>query len=112
MPEDLNPFKIAQSQLDDAASVMKLDKTAHALLREPIRSYTFNFPVKMRDGSTKVFTGFRVHYNDAKGPCKGGIRFHPAETLDTVKALSSWMTWKCALADIPYGGSKGGVICD
>jgi glutamate dehydrogenase (NAD(P)+) len=112
MPEELNPFKIAQEQLAEAAQVMKLDKTALELLMEPMRTYIFTIPVKMRDGSTKVFKGFRVQYNDARGPCKGGIRFHPAETLDTVKALASWMTWKCALADIPYGGAKGGVICD
>jgi glutamate dehydrogenase (NAD(P)+) len=73
---------------------------------------TVNFPVRMRDGSTKTFTGFRAHYNNARGPCKGGIRFHPQENIDTVKALSAWMTWKCALADIPLGGGKGGVICD
>lgn len=112
MAEELNPFKIAQEQLAEAAQIMKLDKTALELLMEPMRTYIFNIPVKMRDGSTKVFKGFRVQYNDARGPCKGGIRFHPAETLDTVKALASWMTWKCALADIPYGGAKGGVICD
>ncbi len=112
MAEELNPFKIAQEQLVEAAQIMKLDKTALELLMEPMRSYTFTIPIKMRDGSTKVFKGFRVQYNDARGPCKGGIRFHPAETLDTVKALASWMTWKCALADIPYGGAKGGVICD
>jgi glutamate dehydrogenase (NAD(P)+) len=112
MAEDLNPFKIAQEQLAEAAQIMKLDKVALDLLMEPMRTYVFNIPVKMRDGSTKVFKGFRVQYNDARGPCKGGIRFHPAETLDTVKALASWMTWKCALADIPYGGAKGGVICD
>lgn len=112
MAEDLNPFKIAQEQLAEAAQIMKLDKVALDLLMEPMRTYIFNIPVKMRDGSTKVFKGFRVQYNDARGPCKGGIRFHPAETLDTVKALASWMTWKCALADIPYGGAKGGVICD
>ena len=112
MAEELNPFKISQMQLAEAAQVMKLDKAALALLMEPMRTYIFNIPVKMRDGSTKVFRGFRVHHSDARGPCKGGIRFHPEETLDTVKALASWMTWKCALADIPYGGGKGGVICD
>ena len=112
MAEDLNPFKIAQEQLAEAAQLMKLDKAALEILKEPMRTYIFSIPVRMRDGSTKVFTGFRVHYNDARGPCKGGIRFHPQETLDTVKALASWMTWKCALADLPYGGGKGGVICD
>lgn len=110
--EDLNPFKIAQKQLDETAVIMKLDKQAHAILREPMEALTVNIPVRMRDGSTKTFTGFRVHYNNARGPCKGGIRFHPEENIDTVKALSAWMTWKCALADIPLGGAKGGVICD
>ncbi len=112
MPEELNPFKISQEQLDAAAEIMGLDKEAHAILREPMRTLTVNIPTKMRDGSTKVFTGFRVQYNDARGPCKGGIRYHPQESLDTVKALGAWMTWKTALANIPFGGSKGGIICD
>jgi glutamate dehydrogenase (NAD(P)+) len=112
MPEELDPFRIAQEQLDQAADIMGLDKTAHAILREPRRQVTVNIPVKMRDGKVKVFTGFRVMYNDARGPGKGGIRFHPQENLDTVKALSAWMTWKCSLANIPFGGAKGGVICD
>ncbi len=110
--EELDPFKISQTQLDAAADLMSLDKQAHALLREPKQTVVANIPVKMRDGTTKVFTGFRVLYNDARGPGKGGIRFHPQENLDTVKALSAWMTWKCSLADIPLGGAKGGVICD
>jgi len=112
MTEELNPFKIAQEQLDEAAKIMTLDKQAHAILREPMEVLTMNIPVRMRDGTTKTFTGFRVHYNTARGPAKGGIRFHPLESLDTVKALSAWMTWKCSLADIPLGGGKGGVICD
>ncbi len=112
MAEELNPFKIAQQQLDDAAKIMKLDKQAHTILREPMEILTVNLPVRMRDGTTKTFTGFRVHYNNARGPTKGGIRFHPLENIDTVKALSAWMTWKCSLADIPYGGAKGGIICD
>ena len=110
--EELNPFKIAQEQLDSAAEIMKLDKRAHAILREPKRVVMVNFPVKMDNGDTTLFNGFRVLYNDARGPGKGGIRFHPAETVDTVKALSAWMTWKCSLANIPFGGAKGGVICD
>lgn len=110
--EELNPFKIAQEQLDQTAQIMRLDKQAQAILREPMEQLTVNIPVRMRDGTTKTFTGFRVHYNNARGPCKGGIRFHPEENIDTVKALSAWMTWKCALADIPYGGGKGGIICD
>jgi glutamate dehydrogenase (NAD(P)+) len=112
MTEELDPFKISQQQLDGAAEVMKLDKTAHQLLREPMRTLIVEIPVKMRDGSTKVFTGFRVLYNNARGPGKGGIRFHPQENLNTVKALGAWMTWKTSLADLPMGGAKGGVICD
>ncbi|VVB77428.1 Glutamate dehydrogenase [uncultured archaeon] len=112
MKEELNPFKISQAQLDSAAEIMNLDKAAHAMLREPMRTLTVNIPARMRDGTTKTFTGFRVQYNDARGPCKGGIRYHPAENIDTVKALSAWMTWKCSLANIPYGGAKGGIICD
>lgn len=112
MVEELNPFKISQAQLDNAAQIMGLDKQAHAILREPKHTSIFSLPVKMDSGDTQVFTGFRVRYNDARGPAKGGIRFHPLETIDTVKALSAWMTWKCSLADIPFGGGKGGVICD
>jgi len=112
MAEDLNPFKIAQKELDSAAELMGLDKTAHALLREPKQTVSVNIPVRMKNGSTQVFNGFRVIYNDARGPGKGGIRFHPQENLDTIKALSAWMTWKCSLANIPFGGAKGGVICD
>jgi glutamate dehydrogenase (NAD(P)+) len=110
--EELNPFKIAQSQLDRAASIMKLDPAVHAYLREPQRFLQVTIPVRMDDGTTRTFIGFRSQYNDARGPAKGGIRFHPEETLDTVKALSAWMTWKCAVADLPLGGGKGGVICD
>jgi glutamate dehydrogenase (NAD(P)+) len=112
MAEELNPFKISQEQLDSAAELMGLDKAAHQILREPKRMLTMNIPVKMHDGAVKVFRSFRVHYNDARGPTKGGIRFHPKETEDTVKALAAWMTWKCSLANIPYGGGKGGVVCD
>lgn len=112
MTEELNPFKIAQAQLDKAADIMGLDKQAHQILREPKRTLTMNIPVRMRDGKVHTFTGFRVQHNDARGPAKGGIRFHPQESIDTVKALSAWMTWKCSLANIPFGGAKGGVICD
>lgn len=110
--EELNPFRIAQEQFDAAADLMNLEKPARALLREPLRVLEVQFPVKMRDESVTVFRGFRVQHNDARGPAKGGIRFHPLETLDTVKALAMWMTWKTAVADVPLGGGKGGVICD
>jgi glutamate dehydrogenase (NAD(P)+) len=112
MAEKLNPFEIAQKQLDQAAELLKLDKATHQLLREPLREMTVLIPVRMDNGEVKVFKGFRVQYNDARGPCKGGIRFHPEETLDTVRALAAWMTWKTSLLDLPYGGGKGGVICN
>jgi len=112
MPEELNPFKIAQEQFDKAAEMMKLEPAARAILREPMRVLEVLIPVRMDDGTVKVFKGFRVQHNDARGPTKGGIRFHPAETLDTVKALAMWMTWKTAIVNLPYGGSKGGVICN
>ena len=108
----LNPFEISQRQLDKAAETLKLDPQVHALLREPMRTLEVHFPVRMDDGTVKTFTGFRVQYNDARGPTKGGLRFHPDETIDTVKALAAWMTWKTAVVDIPYGGGKGGVICN
>jgi glutamate dehydrogenase (NAD(P)+) len=110
--EELNPFKIAQAQLDRAAAIMKLDPAIHAYLREPQRFLQVTIPVRMDDNTTKTFIGFRSQYCDARGPAKGGIRYHPEETADTVKALSAWMTWKTAVADLPLGGGKGGVICD
>ncbi|MEW6456573.1 MAG: Glu/Leu/Phe/Val dehydrogenase [Acidobacteriota bacterium] len=110
--ESLNPFAVAQAQLDEAAKIIKLDPGVHAMLREPMRELHVSIPIKMDDGTVKVFRGFRVQYNDAKGPTKGGIRFHPDETIDTVKALAAWMTWKTAMVDLPYGGGKGGVICN
>ena len=110
--ETLNPFEISQEQLGKAAAALSLDPQVHALLREPMRTLEVNFPVRMDDGTVRTFKGFRVQYNDARGPTKGGLRFHPDETIDTVKALAAWMTWKCAVVDIPYGGGKGGVICD
>ena len=112
MTEELNPFKISQEQLDMAAKLLKLDPAVHSLLREPKRVLEITFPVRMNNGQVKIFKGFRVQYNDARGPCKGGIRFHPQETLDTVKALAAWMTWKTACVGIPFGGAKGGVICN
>jgi glutamate dehydrogenase (NAD(P)+) len=99
-------------QFDSVADLLNLDQAARDLLRFPLREYSFAIPVRMDDGSVQVFRGFRVQHNDAKGPCKGGIRFHPLETMDTVRALAMWMTWKCAVVDIPLGGGKGGVVCD
>jgi glutamate dehydrogenase (NAD(P)+) len=110
--EELNPFKIAQKQLDEAAEILGLDEPTHAMLREPMRELHVLIPVRMDDGHVEVFKGFRVQYNDARGPCKGGIRFHPQETIDTVRALAAWMTWKTAIVDLPYGGGKGGVVCN
>jgi len=112
MSEELNPFEIAQRQLDEAAELLKLGPGMHAFLREPMRELHVTLPVRMDDGSVKVFKGFRVQYNDARGPAKGGLRFHPDETIDTVRALAAWMTWKTAVVDIPLGGGKGGVICN
>ena len=112
MNENLNPFAIAQAQLDEAAAALQLDPDMHAFLREPMREFHFTLPVRMDDGRTQTFKGFRVQYSDARGPAKGGIRFHPDETIDTVRALAAWMTWKTAVADVPLGGGKGGVICN
>lgn len=112
MSENLNPFAIAQAQLDVAAKVLQLDPAMHAFLREPMREFHFTIPVHMDDGTVRSFNGFRVQYNDARGPAKGGIRFHWEETIDTVRALAAWMTWKTAVVDIPLGGAKGGVIVD
>lgn len=107
-----NAFEMAQTQFDQVAEILNLDNATRDLLRYPLREYNFAIPVHMDDGTMKIFRGFRVQHNDARGPGKGGIRFHPQETIDTVRALSMWMTWKCAVVDIPLGGSKGGVICD
>ena len=107
-----NPFEMAQAQFDSVADTLGLETSIRDLLRNPLREYQFSIPVRMDDGTGQVFRGFRVQHNDARGPSKGGIRFHPAETIDTVRALSMWMTWKCAVVDIPLGGGKGGVICD
>src|SRR5512135_3218408 len=103
---------MAQAQFDRVADILNLDLATRELLRNPMREFSFAIPVRMDDGCVKVFRGFRVQHNDSRGPCKGGIRFHPHETLDTVRALATWMTWKCAVVDIPLGGGKGGVICD
>lgn len=108
----INPFEVALKQLDEAAKLIKLDKGLHQVLANPKRVLTVSLPVKMDTGEIHVFTGFRSQHNDARGPYKGGIRYHPQVTIDEVKALSMWMTWKCAVADIPYGGGKGGIICN
>jgi len=111
MPE-LNPFKIAQKQLDTAVATLGLDEATHQLLRWPQRELQVTFPVRMDDGSVRIFHGYRVQYNGARGPTKGGLRWHPDETIDTVRALSAWMTWKTAVVDLPLGGGKGGVTCN
>jgi len=111
MPE-LNPFKIAQAQLDVAAARLGLDPATHELLRWPQLEFKFTLPVEMDDGMTRVFHGYRVQYNSARGPTKGGLRWHPEQNLDTVRALAAWMTWKTAVVDIPLGGSKGAIICN
>jgi len=108
----VNPFEVAQAQFDKVAAILELDTPTRELLRTPQREYSFAIPVRMDDGKVRIFRGFRVQHNDARGPAKGGIRFHPHETLDTVRALAMWMTWKTAVVDIPLGGGKGGVICD
>ncbi|MEW6180619.1 MAG: Glu/Leu/Phe/Val dehydrogenase [Chloroflexota bacterium] len=112
MAETTNAFEMAQRQFDHVAELLKLDPQVREILRWPLREFHFRIPVRMDDGTIKVFQGFRVQHNDARGPSKGGIRFHPAETIDTVRALATWMTWKCAVVDIPLGGGKGGVVVD
>lgn len=110
--EDLNPYRISQIQFDIAAEYLKLDPGLRQILRTPKRILEVSVPTKMDNGQIKVFTGYRVQHNIARGPAKGGIRYHPGVTLDEVRALAAWMTWKTATVNIPYGGGKGGVICD
>src|SRR5437588_1339777 len=110
--EELNPFKIAQQQFDSAADYLGLDESTRQVLKNAKRQLVVSIPVRMDGGEVRVFEGYRVQHNIARGPAKGGIRFHPNVTLDEVKALASWMTWKCATVNIPYGGGKGGVVCD
>lgn len=110
--KNYNAFDMARAQFDKVADTIELDQSTRELLRDASREYHFTIPVKMDNGVTKVFKGFRVQHNDARGPAKGGIRFHPDETADTIRALSMWMTWKCAVVDIPLGGGKGGIVCD
>ncbi|HSB05086.1 MAG TPA: Glu/Leu/Phe/Val dehydrogenase [Thermodesulfobacteriota bacterium] len=112
MVAELNPFKIAQEQLDAAAERLGLDPATHELLRWPQRELIVTLPVQMDDGKIKVFHGYRVQYNYARGPAKGGLRWHPDETIDTVRALAAWMTWKTAVVDVPLGGGKGGITCN
>ncbi|WAC06409.1 MAG: Glu/Leu/Phe/Val dehydrogenase [Thermodesulfobacteriota bacterium] len=107
-----NPFAMAQQQLDMAAKKLGLEPAIHEFLRWPMKELTVSLPVKMDDGSTKIFHGFRIQYNTARGPAKGGIRWHPAETIDTVRALAAWMTWKTSVVDLPLGGGKGGIPCN
>lgn len=107
-----NPFEVAMKQLDAVVKKLKLDPNVHAVLRTPERELTVAVPVEMDDGRTEVFAGHRVQYSSVRGPCKGGIRYHQDVTLDEVKALAAWMTWKCAVVNIPYGGAKGGIRCD
>ena len=108
----INPFENALTQLSETAKIIGLDNGLHQILACPKRVLTVSLPVRMDNGEIKVFIGFRSQHNDARGPFKGGIRYHPQVSIDEVKALSMWMTWKCAVANIPYGGGKGGIICD
>jgi glutamate dehydrogenase (NAD(P)+) len=109
---ELNPFKIAQAQFDECAEHLGLDTAMRNFLRWPQREYHVVFPVRMDDGHSRVFHGYRVQYNSSRGPTKGGLRWHPDETIDTVRALAAWMTWKTAVVDIPLGGGKGGITCN
>ena len=112
MVEELNPFKIAQQQLEMAAAKLGLDKATTEFLKWPMREFVYTIPLKMDDGSTKILRAYRVQYNNSRGPTKGGLRWHPDETIDTVRALAAWMTWKTSVVDIPLGGGKGGVTID
>ena len=115
MPQDgsaINPFETAKRQIDIVADLLGLEEGVREVLKHPKRELTVNFPVRMDNGSYRVFTGYRVQYSMARGPSKGGIRYHPQVSLDEVRALAAWMTWKCAVVNLPYGGAKGGIICD
>ncbi len=109
---EFNAFSMAQAQLDEAAKILDLDPVMHEFLRWPQREFATRLPVEMDDGSTRIFQAFRIQHNTARGPAKGGVRWHPAETIDTIRALATWMTWKTAVVDIPLGGGKGGIICN
>ncbi|MBZ5535159.1 MAG: Glu/Leu/Phe/Val dehydrogenase [Acidobacteriia bacterium] len=110
--KETNPFESMMSRFDIAAEKLKLDPGLYQILRSPDREITVSIPIMMDNGQLKVFTGYRVQHNIARGPCKGGIRFAPNVSLDEVRALAAWMTWKCAVVNIPFGGAKGGIICD
>jgi glutamate dehydrogenase (NAD(P)+) len=110
--ENRNPWEVALMQFDQVAERLGLDPYIKERLKRPKRILTVNFPVRMDDGSIRIFEGYRVHHNVDRGPAKGGIRYHPDVTLDEVKALAMWMTWKCAVVNVPFGGAKGGVVCD
>lgn len=108
----INPYEIVKQHIDKCGRILKLDPDVTNILKNPLRELHVSLPVRMDNGTVRVFKGFRVQYNDARGPTKGGIRFHPDETIDTIRALAAWMTWKCALMDLPLGGGKGGIICN
>ncbi len=110
--EEMNPYAIALKQLASVAAILGLDDDIHAILQKPKRELTVHFPVNMESGGTRMFTGYRVQHNTSRGPAKGGLRFHPETDIDEVRALAMWMTWKCAIVNIPFGGAKGGVVCD
>ena len=110
--ETLNPFEVARRQIDRVGKRLNLDPGLLEILKHAKRELIVNFPVKMDDGSIKVFTGYRVQFNDALGPFKGGIRYHWNVSLDEVRALAAWMTWKCSVMGLPFGGAKGGVVCN
>src|SRR5213594_2140446 len=110
--EELNPFEIAKQQFNRAADYLELEESLRNVLRNAKRQLIVSIPVRMDNGENRVFEGYRVQHNIARGPAKGGIRYHPGVTLDKIKALASLMTWKCATVNIPYGGGKGGVICE
>jgi len=110
--EKLNPLEVALRQLEMTADKLNLDPAIHDVLKNPKRALTVSIPVRMDDGAIRIFTGYRVQHNNTRGPYKGGVRYHPEVSLDEVKALAMWMTWKCGVVNIPYGGAKGGVVCD
>jgi glutamate dehydrogenase (NAD(P)+) len=110
--EETNPYQIALRQLANVAGIIGLDDDIHDILKAPKRELTVHFPVNIDSGGTRMFTGYRVQHNTSRGPAKGGVRFHPDTDIDEVRALAMWMTWKCAVVNIPFGGAKGGVVCD